>query len=238
MKVFNQTISSLVDENYIYARALSYLGIDFYLYPNRKLGELCAEMGLQEEKVIRSFYLFDQNRRISFKELHNYPLAIIIQYLKHTHSIFVKQRLPYIAQLIHSAEGQEDLKLVFPEFVEEFIRHIHAEEDSVFGYIEKLLEVKSGALKNPLAQMWKYRNTSIQSIHREHQEEDEMSSLRGVVDEGLGLDLHWKVVASEISAFDREMMYHAQIENEIMFPKALELETMVTREMDHLSKLN
>lgn len=238
MKVFNQTISSLVDENYIYARALSYLGIDFYVHPNRKLGELCAEMGLQEEKVIQSFYFFDQNHRILFKELRQYPLAIIIQYLKHTHSTFIKVKLPYIARLIQSAHGKGDLKLIFPDFVEEFIRHIHAEEDSVFGYIEKLLLVEGSDIKNPIALLWKYRNTSLHAIHLDHQGEDEMSGLRDIVDEELDFDLHWKVIASEIRAFDREIMYHAQIENEILFPKALDLELKIHERMNNLSKLN
>jgi regulator of cell morphogenesis and NO signaling len=238
MRVFNQTISSIVDENYIYARALSYLGIDFYRHPHRKLGELCKEMGLVEEKVIRSFYLFDRNYRLSFKELNNYPLPLIIQYLKHTHSVFIKEKLPYVARLIENQDHNGDLKLIFPDFIEEFIQHIHQEEDTVFGYIEKLLFVEKGLAPNPISALWKYRNESLKRIHSEHQNEDELAGIRGIVDEVLASDLHWKVIANEIRAFDREMMYHAQIENEILFPKALALEERVKRNIDILRDLN
>ncbi len=238
MRVFSQTISSIVDENYIYARALSYLGIDFYRYPHRKLGELCAEMGLMEEQVMRSFYLFDRNHRLSFKELNNYPLAIIIQYLKHTHSMFIKDKLPYIARLINTAEGLEDLKLIFPEFIEEFIQHIHTEEDTVFDYIQKMMEVDQGVGKNPIAVLWQHRDKSLAKFHLEHRDEDEMAGLRSIAEEMVGEDLHYKVIISEIRAFDREMMYHAQIENEILFPKAMALEARVHARMDAISKLN
>ena len=217
---------------------LSFLGIDFYRYPNRKLGELCLEMGLQEEKVLQSFYFFDQNHRISLKELSNYPLPIIIQYLKHTHSLFIKEKLPYIARLIQNTSGKEDLKLIFPEFIEEFIKHIHAEEDTVFGYIEKLVQVDAKPTTNPVAELWKYRNESLYRIHQEHQDEDEMAGLKSIVEEERDSNLHWKVIVSEIRAFDREIMYHAQIENKILFPKALRLETQVKHKIHTLSKLN
>lgn len=238
MQVFNQTISDIVDENYIYARALSYLGIEFYDCPNRYLGEICKERGLVREHVMRSFYLFDQNHRLSLRELENYPLEIIIQYLKHTHNIFIKDKLPYIARLIHSAKGNEDLKLIFPEFVEEFIRHIHDEEDEVFNFVMQLIRVEKGQFSNPIAQLLKYRKCSLNSIFAEHEDEDEMYGIRALLDDVENSDLHWNVISKEIRSFDREMMYHAEIENTIMFPKAIALESSVNEKIHRLSKLN
>lgn len=238
MRVFNQTIQAIVDENYIYARALSHLGIEFYLHPHRKLGELCDEMGLVKEQVLKSFYLFDQNHRLSFKELSNYSLPIIIQYLRHTHHVFIKDKLPYIAGLIKKVDGQEDLKLIFPEFIEEFINHIYEEEDVVFGYINRLVKVDKGAEPNPAATLWECRKLSLKAIHDEHQDEDELAGIRDLIENGHSTDFHWQVIVKEIRAFDREMMYHAQIENKILFPKALELEQAVQEKMQKISQLN
>ncbi|MFY0602240.1 MAG: iron-sulfur cluster repair di-iron protein [Cyclobacteriaceae bacterium] len=238
MKVFDQTISDIVDENYVYARALSHLGIAFYECPNSKLGDICAKRGLVKDQVMRSFYLFDRNHRLSLSELEKYPIEIIIQYLKHTHSIFVRDKLPYIAKLIHFAHGNEDMKLIFPEFVNEFIRHIHEEEDGVFCYIQQLVNVDSGKISNPATLFARYKKYSLKEIHEEHLEEDEMAGIRTLLNGMENLDLHWRVVSKEIKAFDREMMYHAEIENEIMFPKAISLEASVRERMHQLSKLN
>ncbi|MEO9477018.1 MAG: iron-sulfur cluster repair di-iron protein [Cyclobacteriaceae bacterium] len=238
MRVFERTISDIVDENYIYARALSYLGIEFYVYPNKKLGELCEEMGLVKEQVMRSFYLFDQNHRLSLRELNNYPLEIVIQYLKHTHNTFIKDKLPYIARLINNVEGKEDVKLIFPEFVEEFIYHIYDEEDTVFTYIDKLIKLDKGKVSNPAVALMNLGDYSLEAIHREHEGDDEMRGIRMLVDNVQDDDLHWRVIAREIRSFDREMMYHAQIENKIMFPKAIALEKSLGDKINKLSRLN
>lgn len=238
MRFFNQTISAIVDENYIHARALSYLGIEFYHCPNKKLGELCEEMGLMKEQVLRSFYLFDQNHRLSFRELHNHPLQIIIQYLKHSHHVFIKDKLPYVAKLLTSIDGKEDLKLIFPEFIEEFISHIYKEEDTVFNYINQLMRIEQGKELNPAGSMLRFHKYDLKTIHDEHLCDDELSGIRALIESVEDESLHWRVIANEIRSFDREMMYHAQIENKIMFPKAIALESVVNQKIFKISQLN
>lgn len=238
MRVFNRTISSIVDENFVYAKALHFLGIEFYEHPNRKLGEICAERGLDKTRVIQSFYLFDRNNRFSFRELDKYPLEIVIEYLRHTHHLFIKEKLPYIAQLLNKYEVESDLKLIFPEFVDEFIAHIYEEEDIIFSYIHRLIEAE----KYPSLLMIKsFMDDSIISLethHHHHQDEDEMAGIRTLIDERDDPSLLWHVVTKEIKAFDRELWYHAEIENKILFPKALELETRVKENIQRLSRLN
>ena len=238
MRVFDLTIRSLVDENYVYARALSYLGVDFYLYPDRKLRELCAERGLTKSQVLNAFYLFDRSHRFSFQELKKYPLEIVIEYLKHTHHSFIKDRLPYIARLVNQYPEQDDLKLIFPEFIEEFISHIYEEEDHVFSYISTLIDYQKGKYINPQMFQMEYGSISLKSIHKEHKEEDELAGIRALVEDYNVNDLHRQVISKEVKAFDREMWYHAEIENKILFPKAIALEAIVKDKINNHSKLN
>ena len=238
MRVFDLTIRSLVDENYIYARALSYLGVEFYMHPDRKLKEICAERGLTKSQVLNAFYLFDRSHRFSFQELKKYPLEIVVEYLKHTHHAFIKHRLPYIARLVNQYPDQDDLKLIFPEFIEEFINHIYEEEDTVFSYIATLLDFQKGKYVNPQFFNLQYDDLCLKTILKEHKEEDELAGIRALVEESHAADLHQQVIAKEIKAFDREMWYHAEIENKILFPKAIALEAVVKEKIDNLSKLN
>ncbi len=238
MRVFDLTIRSLVDENYVYARALSYLGVDFYLHPDRKLKEICAEQGLGKSQVLNAFYLFDRSHRFSFQELKKYPLEIVVEYLKHTHHVFIKHRLPYIANLVNQYPDQGDLKLIFPEFIEEFINHIYEEEDTVFSYIAALVELQKGKTLNPQLFAKKHNNFSLKGVHKEHKEEDELAGIRALVEEFDLTDLHQQVIVKEIKAFDREMWYHAEIENKILFPKAIALEALVRDQLSYLSNRN
>lgn len=238
MRVFQQTIGSLVDENYIYARALAHLGISFFEHPDRKLGEICKEMGLDKGLVMRTFYFFDRAQRLSFKELNNYPLEIVLEYLRHSHHMFIKEKLPFIANLINTYDQHFDLKLIFPEFIEEFINHIYEEEDTVFTYIHQLLHVNKQPHLNPATALWKYRKMSMQDLFDNHSEEDELAGVRNLLDEINDQSIHWQVILKEIKAFDREMWYHASIENKILFPRALEVEKVIFQRMEQISKLN
>ena len=50
-------------------------------------------------------------------------------------------------------------------------------------------------------------------------------------------DLHIKVL-TELKRFEADLLKHAKIENEILFPKAMQLEREVKLRFHELSKLN
>ena len=236
--VFEKTIGQVVDENYVYARALHYLGIDFFEAPNRKLKEICEERGLNRQLVIKTFYSFDSCHRFSFKELEKYPLELLTEYLKHAHHIFIKDKLPYIVHLVRKWNKDGELKSLLPEFVEDFIRHIYEEEDTTFQYIELLCDSKIGCAKAPANLITRFRNYSLREEFEVHQEEDEFGAIRALAATIEPKDLHDRVLLHEIKAFDREMIYHAEIENHIFFPKAIELEDTIGKKIKTLSTLN
>ncbi|MEO9872914.1 iron-sulfur cluster repair di-iron protein [Ekhidna sp.] len=236
--VFEKTIGQVVNENYVYARALHYLGVDFFEAPEKKLKEICEERGLSREQVINSFYLFDSCHRFSFSELKKYPIELLTEYLKHSHHIFIKDKLPFIVHLAKKWEQDEILKNVLPEFVEDFIQHIYEEEDTTFRYIQLLADIKNGKERAPFSKLITYRKYSLEHEFAEHQEDDEFGAIREIVSSICPASLHGRVLISEMKAFDREMIYHAEIENTIFFPKAIDLEKEVHKKIKVLSTLN
>ncbi len=236
--VFEKTIREVIDENYVYARALHYLGIEFFENPDSKLKDVCAERGLDRKKVIKSFYEFDSCHRFSFKQLETYPLALLTEFLKHSHHVFIKDKLPYIVHLAKSFNGNAGLQGLLPEFVEEFIRHIYEEEDTTFKYIQLLLAIQGGREKAPFSKMMAYEGYSLTDEFEHHQDDDELDGIRVLLSTIDQSTLHGKVLVSEIKAFDREMIYHAEIENNIFFPKAIALEAEVKNKLSALRTLN
>lgn len=236
--VFEKTIREVVDENYVYARALHYLGIDFFEEPDRKLREICQERGLNRKQVINSFYTFDSCHRLSFKELEAYPIELLTEYLKHAHHLFIKDKLPYIVHLAKKWDGNKELQSLLPEFVEDLIRHIYEEEDTTFRYIQLLSSIHSGKEKAPFSKLIQYRAYSLAHEFEHHREDDELAPIRSLIEVVEEKCLHSKVLISEIKAFDREMIYHAEIENNIFFPKAIALEKEVHTYLETLSTLN
>ncbi len=238
MELIHKKIEELIGGNLVFASVLYYFGIKFYEYSDQTLEQVCLERQLDVLTVIRRLESVEKGQQVDQLKLNSYPIDLIIEYLKHTHYIFIKQKLPFIARLIegikpNETEGfayMEDLKLVFPLFVEDFIEHIYHEEDTLFTYILNLNKALEGTY-NPSLLYYQMEKHSIQKYAMDHDvHDDEMQGIREITkgyttDENCRLQI--RVLIAELKSFEKELIVHANVENEILFPKALELERQV-----------
>ena len=244
----DRRIADLVDQNYVHAYVLFYFGIRFYEYSELTLEQVCNKKGLKTDQVVKELespsHLLETDL-----PLITYPVDLIIEYLKHSHFIFIKHKLPYIAKLVESFKAnhdayvpvERDLKLVFPLFVEDFIEHIYEEEDTLFTYIQALERAGRGDYL-PSKLYYMFEKNSIRKFAIEHEaHDDEMEGIRKITkDYKIGSDtpLHVKVLYNELTAFEKSLITHARIENEILFPKAMTLENKVKAAFFEKSKFN
>ncbi len=245
----NKRIGDLVEQDNVRAYVLYYFGIKFYEYPEYTLEQVCKERGLKIEQVVRELESPKENFQEKELPLISYPVDLIIEYLKHAHFLFVKHKLPYISRLVESFKADhpeyelvaKDLKMIFPLFIEDFIHHIYEEEDTLFKYIKALERAAQGKYHSSRLYYMMEQN-SLQRFSIEHEEhDDEMEGIRRITkDYYLTPDapLHVKVIYSELTAFEKSLQTHARIENEILFPKAMNLESQVKKSFSEKVKFN
>ncbi|GJM28643.1 MAG: hypothetical protein DHS20C17_12780 [Cyclobacteriaceae bacterium] len=238
MDLNQKKISELVGENYLYASVLHYFGIQFYDYSEKTLPQVCRERGISVDALIHGLESAVQQDETEEVALVGYPVELVIEYLKHAHYIFIKRKLPYITTLVTDLPdlpGQyqdiiKDLKFVFPLFVEDFIHHIHEEEDSLFTYVSLLKNVTTKQY-NPSRVYYEMEKYSIQQHAINHDvHDDEMKGIRNITNDYQleeNTPLHIRVIYSELESFEKCLVTHARIEDEIFFPKALMLEREV-----------
>ena len=246
--MLNKNIVKLVDENFIYARALHYLGIKFMDFADKTLIEVCRERQLSVNMELKTIDSFTLHTEADKTDLKAYPIGLIVGYLKHSHHTFIKDRLPYIHSLIdglqidsHQNSDLKDLHLIFPVFLEDFIKHIYEEEDTLFGYIQNLEKFDINRQKSISEILVGKNKLSLKDIYHEHSEEDEMEGLREMTECILNQkidDVVVKTIVKELQSFDLELANHAYIENEVLFPKAIQLEETIFAQLQQLSKLN
>lgn len=235
----HKTIAQLVDENFVHASVLYHFGIPFFDLPHLTLAEACEKHNLPMHKVKRALEQGVNSRRdLRTPRMVSVPVDLIVAYLRHAHQIFVKERLPYIGQLIGhlhprfgiSEQLVEDLQFVFPLFAEDFIHHVYEEEDTLFTYIATLQGYLHNS-GNATAMYYQMEHHSIRNFAVEHLvEDDEMQGIRRITHDYAVLPEHpalLRVVYRELQAFEEELVIHARVENEILFPKALMLERKV-----------
>jgi regulator of cell morphogenesis and NO signaling len=234
----HQSIRKLVEEDFTFARELDAYGIEFYNCESLPLSEVCKQKKIKLENLLNGCGSFKKFKTPSFQQLNGQKAVAVIQYLKHHHYLFIKNQLPFIQKLISNLRPKSlsdtelvaDLKFVFPLFQEDFIHHIYEEEDTLFAYILQLNKVlQTKGYNSDL--YYAMENFSIQELAMEHgEDDDEMKGIRGIIDqhnvEDLK-DLHLKVIFKELQSFDTQLEQHARIENEILFPKALNMEKKV-----------
>jgi regulator of cell morphogenesis and NO signaling len=245
----SRRIGELVDQNKIRAHVLFCFGIRFYESSEQTLEQVCQEKGLSVDVVVRELESPNENFQEADLPLINYPIDLIIEYLKHTHFLFIKHKLPYIGRLVESFKAnhteydlvERDLKTLFPLFLEDFIHHIYEEEDTLFKYIRMLERAGRGQF-NPSILYQLMEKHSLQKCAMEHEAHDEeMQGIRKITkDYYLSPDapLHVKVIYNELIQFEKSLKEHAQVENEILFPKALALESDVKKKFFEKIKLN
>jgi len=229
-----------VDQNNVHAYVLYYFGIKFYEYSEQTLEQVCVDKGLRVEQVVKELESPNENFQEADLPLISYPIDLIIEYLKHAHFTFVKHKLPYIARLVETFKAnhpdfeivEKDLKTLFPLFLEDFIHHIYEEEDTLFGYI-RLLERAAGGKYNPSQLYYMLEKNSLQHFAMEHEaHDDEMEGIRKITNDYAltsNAPLHVKVIYSELTTFEKSLKTHARIENEILFPKVMMLESKVKK---------
>ncbi|UZR93615.1 iron-sulfur cluster repair di-iron protein [Chondrinema litorale] len=243
-------IKDLVAQNHHFASVLHFFGISFYRYPDNSLEEVCKIKGLDIQVVLNSLKnVLDKETTENQSALKDLPIEVILSYLKKTHKSFIRQKLPFISDMIKNISPEyfdlpdiaKDLKFIFPLFVEDFIKHIYEEEKIHFGYIERLnhalnFDINAYTLFNDL------RENSITKILIEHKEEDdEMKGIRDLTNnyflqEDSGL--YTRTVYLELKNFEEDLKKHAYIENEILYPKAKGIEIKVSKRLHSFAKLN
>lgn len=244
----NKTINDIVAEDYVFGYVLHYFGISFYEYSEKTLEQVCQQKGISPEQLERELASIRQPH-LSRANLDAYPIDLIIQYLKHAHHRFICQKLPYMARLIDDLNEDlipnpalvRDLKVLFPLFVEDFIHHIHEEEDTLFKYILSLQRASVGEYHwgELYYQMKKYNMSFFAYDHHTH--DDEMRGIREFTsgyELGKKPSLHLQVLFAELQALEEDLKIHAQIEDEILMPKGLRLENLVKEMLRQKAKNN
>lgn len=242
------SVGDLVSENYVFAAVLHYFGISFYQYPTDSLEKVCLKKKVNPRQLIAQLESWAKEKDPSLEDLYLNPIELLVAYLKKKHYYFVRQELPFLSNLISGIKAEQgfeslmsDLRIMFPLFVEDFIHHIHEEESRLFKRIELLQEIEDGEFSTQDALTILEKDPIHQLADQHEIHDDEMQGIRRLtMDYMLSEDapLTMKVLYHELQNFEKELAIHAKIEDELLFPKAVELEKEALRKIKKQIRTN
>lgn len=239
--MYKRSIAELVSENQGFAAVLHYFGISFFQCEQQSLEEVCRKFKVSPHQVVAELEQWAKSKDPSTEELYLNSIEVLVGYLKKKHRFFIRQELPFLSSMVEGIQHLKpydsllaDLRLIFPLFVDDFIHHIHEEEDTLFNRIFLLQEIEKNII--PMQSAVKiFGKSSILDLAEEHEaHDDEMEGIRKLTAEyQLPTDapIAIKILYLELQKLEQELIVHAKIENDLLFPKAVELEKDVKRKL-------
>lgn len=229
------TIGQIAASDLRKARIFKNFGIDFCCGGKKTLTQACSEKGLDLQEV--TFQLENQEEESNKIELDydNWDLTFLINFIVNRHHQFLLLELPEIETMASKVITEDGT--CYPEVIEitgllkemkdELLSHMVKEERILFPYIIALnnsidedLSLHAshfGTVQNPINLMEMEHESVIEYLA---QIKTKTNSFNPPLDASNAFKM-WLVSLKEM---DADLQLHIHLENNILFPKAIELE--------------
>ena len=218
-------------------RLFETLKIDYCCGGERPLTEACASASVEVESVMEQLRVLDkaaagESVTVDFQKL---SLTELITHILETHHVFTKAEMSRIQPLLekviaaHGVNHHELLTVdeVFQRLCADLKPHMFKEENILFPYIIALQEAVTKNQATPFAPFGTVKNP-VRMMMMEHDTAgDILRELRAVTsDYRVPSDgcISYQTLYQALEGFEKDLHQHIHLENNILFPKAAELE--------------
>ena len=215
-------------------RVFETLKIDYCCGGNQPLAQACASAGIDVDNVMQMLAEVTQSTS-PVLDFQNLPLTELITHILDTHHVFTKlemDRLQLLADKVLAAHGGNHPELVHLEelvtrLCADLKPHMFKEEQVLFPYILAMTEAAAQKRAVPFAPFGTVNNP-VRMMMREHDTAGEiLRELRALTsDYTVPADacISYQTLYQALENFEKDLHQHIHLENNVLFPKALELE--------------
>jgi regulator of cell morphogenesis and NO signaling len=236
-QTMTKTVREVALENPAAARVFERLSIDYCCGGGKSLEEACLASHLSLDEVLDALDAAADTERASQKERNwgKEPLSELIAHIDETHHKFTRaeiERLGPLFDKVCAAHGKNhpellQLRAIFRGLAQELTSHLMKEEAVLFPYVirmeeavigrEPILPPPFGTVQNPIFMM-------------EHEHDSAGEALRALRKASRDYEppaeacTSYKTLYRALEAFEADLHRHIHLENNILFPRALEME--------------
>jgi len=229
------TIGELVADDYRKAAVFGKFGLDFCCGGKKSLKEACEKKGVNEADVKAALNQIEDRPKDNQHDFNSWDLDFLADYIVNIHHKYVKESVNMLYQYSdkvahrHGNNHPEVIKIaqLFGEIAAEFKTHMQKEENILFPYIKKLAVAKRennklenaafGSVKNPINMMISEHETVGEKM-------DEVHTLSNNFAIPADACSSYQVLYKKLNEFENDLHQHVHLENNILFPKAIQLE--------------
>ncbi len=230
-----ETLGQIAAKDLRKAEIFKKYGLDFCCGGKKTVKEACAEKGLDVTKVEKELQNADKNPTARQLPYGDWPLDFLADYIVNTHHSYVKKSLPdlrtYAAKVagVHGSHHPELLRInqLVEDVNAELSTHIIKEEKVLFPYIKELVAAKDKK-QPPQAAHFETVQNPINMMEMEHELVGKNLSEIRTLSNNYALPedacASYSLLYKMLAEFEDDLFTHIHLENNILFPKAVQIE--------------
>ena len=231
----DQIIGELVANDYRTASVFKKYNIDFCCQGNRTINDACEAKEIDGKLVVADLNALVQSQGAGSIDYQSWPLDLLAEYIEKKHHRYVEEKTqeikPYLEKIcrVHGGRHPELLEINehFNATAAELAMHMKKEELMVFPFIKKMVKAKEEGTK-VAAPNFESIQFPIQAMMDEHTNEGDRFRLIEALSDNYtppadGCNTY-RVTFALLKEFEQDLHLHIHLENNILFPKAIELE--------------
>lgn len=231
----NTIVGDVVKYNFKTAPVFQNRNIDYCCGGNKTISDACREFGINPEQLVKELESVTVQKDPDSEYINNLGLGELCNYIVKRHHAYVSESIPVLKKnlekicQLHGEHHSElfEIKELFTASAGEFTKHMQKEEIMLFPYIQRLetaRKTNSPLPKSPFGPV----SNPIGMMMADHQAEgerfDEISRLTKNYQPPDDACTTYEVTFKQLRDFETDLHRHIHLENNILFPKAIELE--------------
>jgi len=219
-------------------RVLEDAGVDYCCGGGKSLQDACLHTGVTADEILERLRQNSELARPGDTEWKSAPLADLTQHIRERHHQYVRDSIPRVRALlgkIREKHGQrhrelEEIEKLFGDVAREMTAHMQKEEQILFRYIYALERSANGdgsveppffqTVRNPIHAMMKEHDSAGELVRQIRKASNDYKA-------PVDACTSYQAAYQELRQFEEDLHLHVHLENNILFPRAVELEAAV-----------
>lgn len=233
----DETLGEIAVKDLRKAEVFKKYGLDFCCGGKKTVKQACAEKGLDVTKIEQELQAADKTVSNSRPLPYNdWNLDFLADYIVNTHHSYVRKTLPDLRSFstkVASVHGENhpelfEISRLVEQVCQELSEHMVSEETILFKYVKQIVAAKNNNSTSVKFENYDCIKTPIDMLEMEH--EAVGSSLETIRELSNNYTLpedscaSYSYLYNTLVEFESDLFIHIHLENNILFPKAIELE--------------
>ncbi len=204
--------------------------------------EVCEQYNIHLEFFIEIVNAFNNPAFFPKKNMNQFPLKLIVEYLHKAHKFYLDVKVPEINKLIEqllNSSDEETQKAViliqrfFEEYAQQLQEHIKREEQLIYPYILELEKVFESQNKTEIEAFKQKYTFIIDEYARDHEDiEEKLYDIKNLIIKYIKPQENYVIsfkILGQLAHLEDDINDHSEMENKVLIPRVRLMETNLNK---------